>query len=596
MPEPLNEILNNFQVAQQIRWVRVANKNAAEITKRMERLDEELRAFLSRQDLTEFTRARSIGIKRQVKDIFDSFYKAEITPLLDGLAKDMAADSLNIEREALSRGLDKSGMFQNTFGRVKNATKIPGALARSDRIKLTEALADDLVAAVKEFQSGLFRSEVGGFTSIQNFLRTGSTRTLGNVHSEAKLQDFIKRIDKAFQSSRLQADSLVFRGINGVDVFGADLKDLKVGFEWTEKGFVSTSSQESVVKRKFLNALNRGDKPVMMKIKVPKGAPVMNMDAVAGAIKESEVMIARGMRYRIVSVRGNVVEVELVPAVDKPPAVPSQGRAGGIRVNLDVITPNPGVVATSASSMPFNGFPLNEWIQGMNAADFNRTWSTVQDGMIQGRTNQEILADVLGTPGARFKDGARNMTRNGAKTLVRTLTNHAASQGRQAVWEENEDIVRAVQWVATLDTRTSPVCRERDGRVGPVTRGDEDFTLKAGEKLLNPPMARPPAHPNCRSTTVAVTKTFREMGFDVDDFTAETRASMDGKVSSDLTYHEWLKKQSNATQLDALGRKRFDLWKEGGVAPERFINDEGRQFTLDELKRKMPDAFSDAGL
>ncbi len=374
MTDSLNEILNNFQVAQQIRWVRVANRNVREIVVRMRSLDEQLTVLLNQQDLTEFSRTRAQNIQRQVAAMLGRFYRQQITPFLTDELTGTAQQSAEIEAELLKRA----------------------------------------------------------------------------------------------------------------------------------------------------------------------------------------------------------------------------GRRIGI--DLDVITPNPGVVATQASTMPFNGFPLNDWIRALNTADFNRTWSTIQDGLVSGRTNQEIVRDVIGSPSLRFKDGAREVTRNGAKTLVRTLTNHGASQGRNAVWEENGDIIRAVQWVATLDTRTSPICRERDGRVGPVFSGDDDFTLKSGEKALHPPLARPPAHPNCRSTTVAVTKSFRDLGFDADDFSPETRASMDGKVSSDLTYHDWLKKQSASVQQDALGPKRFKLWKEGGIAPEKFINDEGRQFTLDELKRKMPDAFTESGL
>lgn len=372
--DSFNEILNDFQIAQQIRWLRVANRNSREIILRMQRVDQQLTAFLQGQDLSEFTRARARSIRTQVAAILGTFYREEIDSLLNEQLTGTAKQSAEVEVELLQRTSRKVG----------------------------------------------------------------------------------------------------------------------IGF--------------------------------------------------------------------------------------------------------DVITPNPGVVATSASSMPFNGLPLNDWISALNVNDFNRTWATIQDGMVAGRSTPDIIRDVMGSPSLRFKDGTREVSRNSIKTLVRTMTNHAANQGRNAVWEENSDIIRAVKWVSTLDTRTSAICRHRDGRVGPVFLGDDDFTLKAGEKALDPPLARPPAHPNCRSTTVAITKSFRDLGFDVDDFRPQTRASMNGKVSSDLTYHDWLKKQSNAVQFDALGARRFKLWKDGGVAPARFINDEGRQFTLNELKRKMPEAFSDAGL
>lgn len=374
MPDSLNDILNNFQVAQQIRWVRVANRHAAEITKRLESLDNTLRGVLNEHDLTEFSRVRTQNLERQVQGILDRFYRNEIEPFITELATGIGTQSAEIEAEAIKRSFRKIG------------------------------------------------------------------------------------------------------------------------------------------------------------------------------------------------------------------------------ASIDVITPNPGIVATSVASIPFQGLPLNDWIAALNRNDFARTWATIQEGIYAGRTNQELVRDVIGSPSLRFKDGVREVTRNGARTLVRTLTNHAASQGRQSLWEENGDIIRAVQWVSTLDTRTTPICRERDGRVGPVFLGDEDFRVREGEKELNPPNARPPAHPNCRSTTVAVTKSFRELGFNAEDFRPETRASMNGKVSADLTYYEWLKKQSASVQEDVLGPRRFKLWKEGGIAPERFVNDQGRQFTLEELRRKMPDAFKDAGL
>ena len=75
-----------------------------------------------------------------------------------------------------------------------------------------------------------------------------------------------------------------------------------------------------------------------------------------------------------------------------------------------------------------------------------------------------------------------------------------------------------------------------------------------------------------------------------------TRASMDGQVPSNVTYFEWLSRQGAATQKDVLGPTRLKLWKEGGIAPDRFQNDLGRRYTLDELRKSTPQAFEEAGL
>jgi SPP1 gp7 family putative phage head morphogenesis protein len=199
--------------------------------------------------------------------------------------------------------------------------------------------------------------------------------------------------------------------------------------------------------------------------------------------------------------------------------------------------------------------------------------------MVAGETTQDIIDALIGTKRLRYKDGARQMSRYGLGTLVRTATNFAANVGRQSTWEENDDVIKSVRWVSTLDTRTTPICRSRDGMVFPVDSGP-----------------RPPAHPNCRSTTVAVTKSWRELGIDSDELDEGTRASMNGQVPASMTYYQWLSKQSASIQREVLGDSRYDLWKIGGIAPEKFVNDAGKSLTLDQLKSLYPDAFKDAGV
>lgn len=245
--------------------------------------------------------------------------------------------------------------------------------------------------------------------------------------------------------------------------------------------------------------------------------------------------------------------------------------------NLDIVTPNPGVVSRIAGLKPFNGAVLGEWIEDLEANDLKRTWRAIQDGLIAGDSIQDIVAAVVGTKSLNFTDGIRQVSRRGTEMLIRTAITHAASVGREALWDENKDIIDKVRWVSTLDTRTSTICRFRDGKLYPVGEGP-----------------RPPAHPNCRSVTVAVTKSWREMGFDVDDLDASTRASMNGQVPSDKTYFQWLDGQSVTIQKQALGPARFKLWKEGGVSPESFSNNKGLKLTLNQLKKKMPEAFDKA--
>ena len=194
--------------------------------------------------------------------------------------------------------------------------------------------------------------------------------------------------------------------------------------------------------------------------------------------------------------------------------------------------------------------------------------------MIEGETTDAIIDNLIGTRRLRYKDGVRQASRFGVMTLARTAINYASNVGRQSTWDENDDIIKGVRWVSTLDTRTTPICRDRDGEVYPVDSGP-----------------RPPAHPNCRSTTVAVTKSFKEMGIDLEDIEPGTRASMNGQVPSKLTYYEWLAKQAASVQKEVLGPSRYKLWKTGKITPDKFVNDYGKTLTLEELKAYYPGAF-----
>ncbi len=72
---------------------------------------------------------------------------------------------------------------------------------------------------------------------------------------------------------------------------------------------------------------------------------------------------------------------------------------------------------------------------------------------------------------------------NNVRTVVRTLTAEASSQARLEWGDANREFFNMWEFVATLDTRTSSVCRSFDGR-----------------RYKEPkPQYTPPIHPNCRS-------------------------------------------------------------------------------------------------
>ncbi len=253
---------------------------------------------------------------------------------------------------------------------------------------------------------------------------------------------------------------------------------------------------------------------------------------------------------------------------------------GTIPVELDVTTPAASQLKAAVLARPFQGRLLKEWVSGLEASAFGRLRDAVRIGFVEGQTIDQIVRRVRGTAAQNYSDGILEISRRGAETMVRTALSHTANFAREQVYSENADLIKAVRWVSTLDNRTSAICRARDGKIYPVNEGP-----------------RPPAHPNCRSTTMPIVKSFRDIGIDIDEAPPGTRASMNGQVPADLTYPEWLKKQSAAMQDEILGKTKGALFRKGGLDVDKFVDmRSGREFTLDELRVREDAAFKRAGV
>ncbi|MDO4647419.1 MAG: minor capsid protein [Eubacteriales bacterium] len=135
--------------------------------------------------------------------------------------------------------------------------------------------------------------------------------------------------------------------------------------------------------------------------------------------------------------------------------------------------------------------------------------------LVTGRTEHETAQMIA----KNFAQGASN-----ARRLIRTESCFVSGQIEMKAYEEAG--VEEYLYVATLDLRTSEICRELDGK-----------RFKVSEQ--KPGTNCPPMHPWCRSTTIA-------------DVSPETLATMQrrardpetGKtylVPADMTYQEWYK-------------------------------------------------------
>ena len=125
----------------------------------------------------------------------------------------------------------------------------------------------------------------------------------------------------------------------------------------------------------------------------------------------------------------------------------------------------------------------------------------VLDGLLTGESTAAIARSLYGELGfstealtprqvALAQTGnAWKMAKHQVRTLVRTSVNATANAASQQVYKANPDITKKYRWVATLDNRTSPICRNLDQSV---------YEYGKGPTPANPP------HFNCRSTTIPI--------------------------------------------------------------------------------------------
>jgi len=234
-----------------------------------------------------------------------------------------------------------------------------------------------------------------------------------------------------------------------------------------------------------------------------------------------------------------------------------------------------------ASDTLFEGAQSAEWWSRRSEAFHARFSDTIRQGMMRGDSTSLITKNLIGTSPNKFKDGALQANRRSAEALVRTSIQAVANESRLMTYADNDDVIKSIEWVSTLDSRTSNTCKGLDG----LTWSNPE------RKPINHGVNFPgvTAHWGCRSTQVPITKSWEELGAkgDFDEIPESTRASMDGQVSDKLGYEGWLKGKSESFQRDALGAKKFDMWQKGKLNFTDLVNQSGNALTVEQLVVKL---------
>lgn len=341
------------------------------------------------------------------------------------------------------------------------------------------------------------------------------------------------------------------------------------------------------VVNRMIAVINRTDADMVIELQKvldrlpPESFTVKRLEALLGSLNRLNTEL-----YATISTE---IESELQALVVYEGSFQKNLFTNTIPVSISMTSINAEQVYTAALARPFQGRLLKEWMQGLETDKAVRVRDAVRIGYVENQTISQIVQRVRGTRAFKYKDGILDITKRNAETVVRTAVGHMAGFAQDRFFEANEEVIKAVKWSSTLDGRTTEICRARDGKLfHAVTHKPIGHNLRwlggAGR-----------AHFGCRSASVGVTKSWRELGFDIDELPPATRASMDGQVPEDVTYSDWLKNKPAEFQDDVLGKAKGKLFR-NGMPIERFSNNRGKSYTLKQLKEREQYYFRKSGL
>ena len=244
----------------------------------------------------------------------------------------------------------------------------------------------------------------------------------------------------------------------------------------------------------------------------------------------------------------------------------------------------------AAVTLP-NGQNVEKAFRGIAASSQEKLSLAIRSGVFSGETTQQIARRLVGKlnfdqPGTVKQIAAAGgevtkLANCQLQTIIRTSINQVQNQASQAVYAANSKVAPKYEYVATLDSKTSPICQRLDGKKFEYNKGPT-----------------PPQHFNCRSTTVPVVdfnglqKKYPRL--EKPPKTAlDTRPSATGRVPQNVSYGDWLLNQKKELQVKTLGsEQKVKFFKtlagkkgsSGQKALRQIIRTDGTEKTLQQLR------------
>lgn len=306
----------------------------------------------------------------------------------------------------------------------------------------------------------------------------------------------------------------------------------------------------------------------------------------------------------------SVMETSSGVLVSSASAAANEIKSLGVKSKIKSITEEEAFEILK--TRPYLGKTSAEWFTSMTFNDWDRIMTTIQKSATDGLDMETLVKRLSGVYG---DSGSLLTTKYSAMSLGTAAVEASSNAARLDTFMKNSSIIDGVQFMATLDSRTSKICASLDGKVWTMDQMDQVRT--------------PPLHPNCRSVLIPYIKLTDKNGNEVNgaeraaqnmDFDAMARERWEEKnpkkkwtdlapetrdnyyyreirdyrkqtghdpyrqVPGDWDFERYFKDQPSSWKRDWLGPTRYEMWLNGEIKFDDLVNpDTGFVRTIKEL-------------
>lgn len=183
-------------------------------------------------------------------------------------------------------------------------------------------------------------------------------------------------------------------------------------------------------------------------------------------------------------------------------------------------------------------------------------------------------------PVAPGEQGILKMSAANARALVHSSVQAVANAARLASFQQNSDLIECLVWLSTLDSHTCLLCAMRD--LHEYSLHDQEPINHTHEWAGGPGAI----HFSCRCVLSTRTKSFADLGIELDEPGESTRPSDGGAVSGKMNFASFLASKDKAWRAEYLGPGRAEMYEAGKITLNDLMNLKGRKLTLEELRER----------